>query len=115
VWPGNVRELQHVIERAVAMSGERQALDADDIEITGVGAGPAPRTFKEAKERVVSAFERAYLEELLTAHAGNIGRAARAASKNRRALWELMRKHAISAAPFRAPPLVAVRQGFRRI
>ncbi len=104
IWPGNVRELQHVIERAVAMSGQRPILDVDDIEITGTGLSPAPRTFKEAKERVVSAFERAYLEDLLAAHAGNIGRAARAASKNRRALWELLRKHAISAARFRESP-----------
>jgi transcriptional regulator with GAF, ATPase, and Fis domain len=30
-WPGNVRELEHCIERAVALSGERETLDLRDF------------------------------------------------------------------------------------
>ncbi len=58
-------------------------------------------SFQEAKAKVVSAFEQRYLNALLQTHHGNISRAARAANKNRRAFWELLRKHEISAAPYK--------------
>lgn len=58
-------------------------------------------SFQEAKAKVVSAFEQRYLNWLLHTHQGNISRAARAANKNRRAFWELLRKHEISAAPYK--------------
>ena len=38
---------------------------------------------------------------MLHLHQGNISRAARAADKNRRAFWELIRKHGIDAQSFR--------------
>jgi two-component system response regulator GlrR len=44
---------------------------------------------------VVRRFEREYLEDLLCAHHGNITHAAKAARKNRRAFFELMRKHGL--------------------
>jgi two-component system response regulator GlrR len=50
----------------------------------------------------VGAFERSYLERLLTASGGNITRAAEVAQKNRRALFELIRKHGVDAESFRA-------------
>jgi two-component system response regulator GlrR len=99
-WPGNIRELQHVIERAVALSADRLSLEARDIQIEG-GPRSDSHSFHEAKRRAVAAFERSYLESLLAAHDGNISRAARTAKKNRRALWELLRKHAIDATSFR--------------
>jgi two-component system response regulator GlrR len=42
------------------------------------------------------AFERDYLQKMLDLHQGNITHAARAAAKNRRAFWELLRKHGLS-------------------
>ncbi len=45
------------------------------------------------KSQVVERFEREFLEAVLRAHDGNITQAARAAKKNRRAFWELLRKH----------------------
>jgi transcriptional regulator with PAS, ATPase and Fis domain len=30
-WPGNVRQLENVIERAVALSGDRSVLDVEDL------------------------------------------------------------------------------------
>ncbi len=117
-WPGNVRELQHVIERAVLLAaGER--LEASDLDF---GRGPgeaaggassggtgAPRpietveSFRAAKGRVVRQFERSYLEHLLALCQGNVTQAAQQAGKNRRAFFELMRKHGVSAANFRTP------------
>jgi DNA-binding NtrC family response regulator len=43
-WPGNVRELQNVIERAVILAGEDQALEPEHLGLarTGSAAGVAP-------------------------------------------------------------------------
>lgn len=100
-WPGNVRELQHVIERAVLMSSG-PALLADDIEIEfGRADAPAEEGFRIAKARVIDNFERGYLEQLLAAYRGNVTHAARAAKKDRRAFFELMRKHRVVPERFR--------------
>ncbi len=105
-WPGNVRELEHVVERAVVLSGDRARIEAAAIDLPQAGRGPAPpQPFQEAKARAIARFERSYLEELLATFGGNITRAARAARKNRRAFWELIRKHAIDARRFRPPEL----------
>jgi two-component system response regulator GlrR len=101
-WPGNIRELRHVIERAVLMApGTR--LEAADIEISGATALPATATFQEMKARVIDDFERSYIESLLCRTGGNITHAAQAAGKNRRAFFELIRKHSIAPQRFRTP------------
>jgi DNA-binding NtrC family response regulator len=100
-WPGNVRELKHVIERAVLLA-QGSSILPDDLQLqaidTTAGAG---ESFQDAKTRIVDAFERGYLERLLAAHGGNITQAAEVAQKNRRALFELIRKHGICAERFR--------------
>ncbi len=100
-WPGNVRELKHAMERAVVFAESRPLIRRRDVELPR-----SPRTadrgpFKQAKARVVERFERGYVEDMLLAHDGNISRAARAAKKDRRAFWELIRKHHIDASRFR--------------
>jgi DNA-binding NtrC family response regulator len=50
---------------------------------------------------VVSQFERNYIKGLLIAYRGNISKAAKAANKNRRAFWELIRKHRIDVSVFK--------------
>ena len=100
-WPGNIRELKHVLQRAVVLT-DSSTLRATDIELDDQ---PAPEqavmSFREAKAHVVETFEQHYLEELLAQSHGNISRAARAAQKNRRAFFELLRRHAIDASRFR--------------
>lgn len=101
-WPGNVRELKHVMLRAVLMA-EGQALQPDDIEIDGAKpVDESPLSFRDAKARAVESFERCYLEQLMLQNQGNISRAARVAQKNRRALFELLRRHEIDTARYRA-------------
>ena len=58
-------------------------------------------TFQQAKNKTVSQFERDYIQKLLLAHGGNITAAARAARKNRRAFWELIRKHRIDVSRYK--------------
>jgi len=96
-WPGNVRELEHLVERAVALA-EREVIEGDDLNLPDNGINTYPSSFCEAKAR----FERAYVEDLLLAHHGNITKAAQAAHKNRRAFWELIRRHQIDVNRFKA-------------
>jgi len=93
-WPGNVRELEHTIERVVAMSEEIVIGEADLTLFTSLRV-PWHATFRQAKERAITQFEEVYIKEVLLAHGGNISKAAQAAGKNRRAFWQLMRKHGI--------------------
>ena len=97
-WPGNVRELEHTVERAVAMAPS-PVLDVPDLDLPG--EKEAASSFREAKARAVREFEHVYLESLLLACDGNISRAAAVARKDRRAFWELLRKHRIDARSYR--------------
>lgn len=58
-------------------------------------------SFQLAKAKIVTEFERHYISGMLSRYHGNISQAARAAQKNRRAFWQLMRKHEILADPYR--------------
>ncbi len=98
-WPGNVRELEHYIERAVVLSKGRM-IDAKDV-ILPPSESDSLESFQDAKSRMIAAFEKTYIERLLLAHHGNISQAARAAQKNRRAFWELVRKHQIEVQNFK--------------
>jgi DNA-binding NtrC family response regulator len=54
-------------------------------------------TFKDAKERWVSSFERDYIMSLLKKHSGNISHAARDADIDRKYFRKLMKKYGIEA------------------
>jgi transcriptional regulator with GAF, ATPase, and Fis domain len=96
-WPGNVRELFHAVARVRAFGGS--ALDEMSALERGAGAEPGVRVgsgdvveealasglpLTQAREAVVSAFERRYLERVLAQHGGNVARAATAAGVARR-------------------------------
>jgi DNA-binding NtrC family response regulator len=94
-WPGNVRELEHVIERSIALC-EHSLIDADDISLR---ATAQKLSFQEMKAKVIADFEKRYIEDLLALHRGNISEAARAVSKNRRTLFQLIKKYNIEVHP----------------
>jgi len=100
-WPGNVRELEHTIERAVVLS-EQAVIHKADLILPRVATAAHQDSFQEAKAKVIAQFERTYIQGLLLAHQGNITKAARAAQKNRRAFWQLMRKHLLDAHSFKS-------------
>ncbi|MHB8875569.1 MAG: sigma 54-interacting transcriptional regulator [Myxococcaceae bacterium] len=89
-WPGNVRELRNVVERAVSL-GQEAAL-APEAAAPG-GKTPSGRPFKEAKDELVSAFERDYVADLLARCGGNVSLAAREAGIDRVYLHRLLKKH----------------------
>ncbi len=99
-WPGNVRELEHVIERAVVLC-EGSELQPHDLVISPAGRHGAQQSLQEAKAKEIARFERDYIQGLLSACKGNITRAAQVAKKNRRAFWQLIKKHQIDAARFK--------------
>jgi DNA-binding NtrC family response regulator len=94
-WPGNVRELENIIERAVVLS-TTDVIHTGEIDLsTSTEPDSKSESFNQLKSRVIADFERSYLRTLLEQHRGNIGQAARAAQKNRRVFFQLMRKHQI--------------------
>jgi len=99
-WPGNIRELQHVIERAVVLV-QGPTIEHNDLIL------PRPEmqrqeSLRQAKARMIEKFEKTYIESVLVAYKGNITRAAQAAQKNRRAFWQLIRRHQIDVQRFKS-------------
>jgi DNA-binding NtrC family response regulator len=98
-WPGNVRELRNVVEGAVALAR------GDVLEIGELGRAsrttPQPgaasvtgQPFRDAKAVAIEAFERRYLEELVTRF-DTLGEAATAAAMDRKHLRVLLRRHGL--------------------
>ncbi|MEE2900908.1 MAG: sigma 54-interacting transcriptional regulator [Myxococcota bacterium] len=108
-FPGNVRELINTLRQAVAVATSNNVQVADlPAEITGskaVGSSnesansvvlpDASMRFKDAKAKVLDAFERQYLQDLLQRHQLNISKAAREAGIDRRHLYRLLEKYNI--------------------
>ena len=94
-WPGNVRELHHTIARYAALgelapinaSGAR-TIDAVSEPFESVLALDLPLT--SARQRIVEAFERRYVERVLAKHGGNVARAAESSGLARR-YFQLLR------------------------
>ena len=106
-WPGNVREVENCA-RYLLCTRPGTRVEVEHLPLlTEVEVTPSParmeaqrmsrESFQAAKRRVVEAFERAWVEESLVEHSGNIAAAARASGKHRRAFFELMRRHGLKA------------------
>ena len=106
-WPGNVRELRNVLERATTLAPEGGIVDAALLgldEQAGTSRGSDASTppvditfpFKEAKDRLVQAWEREYVAALVAKHEGNVSLAARSGGLDRVYLHRLLKKHGLS-------------------
>ncbi len=113
-WPGNVRELRNVVERALPFCdgatitlgtlpealrvASHSAAHSSSAAPADLGVDPAAMSdmpFKDAKDKIIEAFERQYLVDLIERHDGNISRAARAADMDRKSISRLLKKHDI--------------------
>jgi DNA-binding NtrC family response regulator len=101
-WPGNVRELRNVVERGMSLATVEIAPDSTEESMfeepppePGVSPEMMEMPFKEAKGRLVEAFEREYLSQLLDRHRGNISRAAVEAGIDRNYIHRLVKKYNI--------------------
>ncbi len=99
-WPGNVRELEHVIERAVVLA-KGPIVQLEDLVLSRLETD-GRQSLRQAKANMVEKFEKTYIQGLLVAYQGNITRAAEAAQKNRRAFWQLIRRHHIDVQSFKS-------------
>jgi two-component system response regulator GlrR len=100
-WPGNIRELENVIERAIVFSKE-SVIQGADIVLPRSETTAYQESFKVAKTKTISQFEKDYIKGLLLSNQGNITKAAKAAQKNRRAFWALIRKYKIDIQSFKS-------------
>lgn len=99
-WPGNVRELENVITRWVfgqKPASLTSALNGTTTEFFNqqglVQHYALTMTFSNAKELVISQFEKHYVASVLAVTQGNITQAARKAGKERRAFGRLAKKY----------------------
>ena len=120
-WPGNVRELANVMEAALLLS--RDEIDVEHlpgVDVEDPDHPPIADDFARNVGRVLStyatadaaalpalrdardAFERAYLDACLAKSIGNVALAARIAGRNRTDFYDLLRRHGISPASFKA-------------
>jgi DNA-binding NtrC family response regulator len=100
-WPGNVRELRNYVERALVLEDTRVASNSatsTQAEPTELFASTASihEPFKVAKERLLTDFERTYLEQLMQWASGNVSRAARKAKIDRMHLHRLLQRYEIT-------------------
>jgi DNA-binding NtrC family response regulator len=104
-WPGNVRELENIIERAVIREkGAELRIPPDLLYTSGTGEGfpySSEMPFREAKDRIVSFFEKRYIEDLLRRSGGKLTDAAKAAGMDNKNFSEKMKRYGIALDDYR--------------
>jgi DNA-binding NtrC family response regulator len=106
-WPGNVRELKNTLAHALSMSNETE-IGLQNLTFFCHKSPALPHSskqmqqvikegmsFKQAKTKILQAFEASYLRLLMERHHGNITRCAQAAGLTRYHLRELTKRHGI--------------------
>jgi DNA-binding NtrC family response regulator len=99
-FPGNVRELRNAVDRALSLGCPEPPEEAD-------AAPPAADALNVnldvpllvGRERLVDAYEKAYLELALKQTGGNVCRTAEIAGVGRKFVQKAMKRHGLRAVP----------------
>ena len=125
-WPGNVRELMNVIERAMLLAPGEEISASDlptsisGLAAVGMATFPTPEAvideelriprqwidlpLRDARAKLLTEFERAYLAALLSATGGKIGKTAERAGIQPRSLYDKMKSLGLSKEDYRTRP-----------
>jgi DNA-binding NtrC family response regulator len=90
-WPGNVRELRNAVARFIAL-GDGSTRETSRPPDAHAFAEYFDKPIGVARQDLIDAFERAYVEHVLAQHGGNIERAAAASGIARRQFFRLKAK-----------------------
>ncbi|MFP4477460.1 MAG: sigma-54-dependent transcriptional regulator [Desulfatibacillaceae bacterium] len=106
-WEGNVRELENVVVQGILFSRGSEITPAD-VGLPKAGAATsavledvAEKTYREAKEQVLTSFNNSYIGRLLEKTGGNVSQAARLCGLERQNLQQIMRRYGVDADRFR--------------
>ena len=107
-WPGNVRELQNVIEHAVVLLEPAAEIRAEDLPFLTIPTPPGERRldleltagagdagYYDARDRLLSTFDRQFLSRAIAQAGGNLSKAARRAGIDRTTFYRLMERHGL--------------------
>ncbi|WP_026975597.1 sigma-54 interaction domain-containing protein [Alicyclobacillus contaminans] len=106
-WPGNVRELEHTIEGAMNLIQDETMIGLHHLPLHlrrklewAVGGEPADSRGEQGATNSLDAqleqYERAYLEQVLHRHRGNVSAAARELGMSRQNLQYRLRKFGLT-------------------
>jgi DNA-binding NtrC family response regulator len=98
-WPGNVRELRNVIARAAALARPGAGFAEMPVVLSARGGAPAEPPlaradvpYHEAKEALLTRFDRDYMTDLVQRAGGNLSQAARTAGIERKHLYKVLER-----------------------
>ncbi len=97
-WPGNARQLLNVVEQCVVLS-RNPLVSRKLVERALQTRSERLLNLNDARDR----FEHDYLIRLLNLAEGNVALAARLAERNRSDFYNLLKRHGLDPARFRAP------------
>lgn len=94
-WPGNVRELRNVMERAIILSGEQQAIGPEHLAFGSRGTQQRPGALALAfeSEPSLEQVEEKYVRYLLTKYSGHRATVAKILGVSERTLYRLLQRY----------------------
>jgi two-component system, NtrC family, nitrogen regulation response regulator GlnG len=93
-WPGNVRELKNVVRQVANLGGESSGpVSSSPQRRTRVDTAAREEASSPAKDALVDAFQKDYVERLLKRNHGNVVYAAKEAGVAHVQLQQLMSKY----------------------
>lgn len=110
-YPGDVKELRQMVVKALANEPSPRAMlpragiaRARAALVLPLNARPKPPDPKAARDRLLDAFERDWLQGLFARYAGDLGEIGRETGMAKPDVQKLLKKHGIGEPPASSPP-----------